>query len=162
MPEVTKQPNKPLKKLREKVREIRRQGEEVSVFFFDEARFGLKPCVGRAWCRRGGKPTVPIKPGYSNFYVYSGVNVETGEECSSFLPTVNTEMMSLYLAHLHQTHHGRSLILVMDQPDGHKSKGLNVPKDIEIEYLPPYSPELNPVEHLRQWLRRHFLSQSCL
>ena len=124
MPEVTKQPNKPLKKLREKVREIRRQGEEVSVFFFDEARFGLKPCVGRAWCRRGGKPTVPIKPGYSNFYVYSGVNVETGEECSSFLPTVNTEMMSLYLAHLHQTHHGRSLILVMDQPGGHKSKGL--------------------------------------
>jgi transposase len=44
----------------------------------------------------------------------------------------------------------------MDQTGWHKSKGLNVPKDIEIEHLPPYSPELNPVERLWQWLRRHF------
>jgi transposase len=32
-----------------------------------------------------------------------------------------------------------------------------VPKNIELIYLPPYSPELNPVERLWQWLKRHTL-----
>ena len=34
----------------------------------------------------------------------------------------------------------------MDNASFHKSKKLKVPKNIKIEYLPPYSPELNPQE----------------
>ena len=45
---------------------------------------------------------------------------------------------------------GREILLVMDGAGWHKSKALNIPKNIEIIYLPPYSPELNPVE--RFWL----------
>ena len=97
-----------------------------------------------------------VKPGYKNFYLYSAINPETGEEFTLFLPTVNTEMMNLYLSHLRETYPGKRMILVMDQAGWHKAKELKVPEGIELEYLPPYSPELNPVERLWQWIRRHF------
>jgi len=38
----------------------------------------------------------------------------------------------------------------MDGAGWHSSNDLKVPSNIEIIYLPPYSPELNPVE--RMWL----------
>jgi transposase len=43
----------------------------------------------------------------------------------------------------------------MDRAGWHTSKGLKVPPNIRIVLLPPYSPELNPVERLWQWLKRH-------
>ena len=44
-----------------------------------------------------------------------------------------------------------------DQAGWHNSQDLRVPKNIELVYLPAYSPELNPVERLWQWLKRHSL-----
>ena len=102
------------------------------------------------------KPISNVKPGYANFYAYTAVNAETGAEVSLLLPEVNTEMMNIYLTHFHKTLPDRRVLLVMDQAGWHKSKNLAIPKNVEIVYLPPYSPELNPVERLWQWLRRHF------
>lgn len=126
------------------------------MFFFDEARFGLLPCVGRVWCRRGVKPIASVKPGYSNLYSYTAVNIETGDEFSLLLPHVNTEMMNLYLEHFKKELQDHRVIIVMDQAGWHKSQGLKIPDNIEIVFLPAYSPELNPVERLWQWLKRHF------
>lgn len=137
--------------------EIRNAGEQVRVFFFDEARFGLKPCVGRVLCRRGIKPVCDIKPGYSNLYAYSAVDAENGAQFSLLLPEVNTEMMNLFLDNFRRAIPKQRTLLVMDQAGWHKSKGLKIPENVELVHLPPYSPELNPVERLWQWLRRNFM-----
>ena len=47
--------------------------------------------------------------------------------------------------------------LVMDCASWHKSKDLKIPKNITIIYLPPYSPELNPVERLWLYIKQHIL-----
>lgn len=52
---------------------------------------------------------------------------------------------------LGQTH----AIIVMDRAAWHKSKTLKIPENIKIIYLPPYSPELNPVEKLWQHMKAH-------
>lgn len=44
-------------------------------------------------------------------------------------------------------------IVVMDCAGWHKSGNLKMPHNIEIIYLPPYSPELNPVERLWQYIK---------
>lgn len=127
------------------------------MFFFDEARFGLKPSVGRVLCRRGVKPVCEIKPGYSNFYAYSAVDVENGEDFSLLLPCVNTDIMNLFLDCFKKAFPKQRILLVMDQAGWHISKDLEIPDNFEIVHLPPYSPELNPVERLWQWLRRNFM-----
>ena len=52
---------------------------------------------------------------------------------------------------------GREVLLVMDGAGWHKSKALKIPKNIEIIYLPPYSPELNPVELLWKYIKDNVL-----
>ncbi len=49
-------------------------------------------------------------------------------------------------------------VLIMDQAGWHKSRTLKLPEGITVLLLPPYSPELNPVENLWHYLRSHFLS----
>jgi hypothetical protein len=99
------------------------------VLFFDEGRFGLKPTLGRCWARRGKTPYIPVKPGYTNFY--------------------------LYLTELARTYQDQGLLLIMDRAGWHTADRLEIPRHVHIEYLPAYSPELNPVERLWRWLRRH-------
>jgi len=43
----------------------------------------------------------------------------------------------------------------MDNTSSHKSKSLRIPANIQIEYLPPYSPELNPVERVFQDIKKY-------
>jgi transposase len=125
------------------------------MFFFDEARFGLKPSYGKMWARKGERKVAKVKPGYKNFFVYSAVCPATGEDATLFLRSVDTGAMSYFLDHMAGVLNGRDCILVMDQAGWHRSKDLTVPPNIEIVFLPPYSPELNPVERLWQWLKRH-------
>lgn len=52
-------------------------------------------------------------------------------------------------------------MVVMDGAGWHFAKELIVPKNISIIKLPPYSPELNPMEQVFQQLRKLKLSNSC-
>jgi len=98
-----------------------------------------------------------IKYVVPNFYIYSAVCPATGEDVTLLLPWANTEMMNIFLEHMEAKLSGRQCLLVVDQAGWHISKGLRVPKNIEFIYLPSHSPELNPVERLWQWLKRHKL-----
>jgi transposase len=120
------------------------------VFFFDEGRFGLKPVVGRRWAKRGVRPTVTVHPRYHNFYAYAAVSPLTGDSFMLLLPWVNTEVMSLYLAKMSEALGSRQALVVLDRAGWHRSKDLLIPPNIHLEFLPPYSPELNPTERL--WL----------
>lgn len=123
--------------------------------FFDEGRFGLQSVVGRQWARQGYKQRVLVLPKYQYFYVYAGVSPLSGESFLLYLPEVNIEMMSIYLQELANAYEGKKILIFMDRAGWHTSKKLSIPATIQIEPLPPYSPELNPVELLWQWLRKH-------
>lgn len=129
--------------------------QDNALFFFDEGRFGLMPYIGKFWALKGIKPFSKVKPGYKNFYIYSSVSSHTGETFSLILPWANTEMMNKYLTEFGKYYSTKKLLVILDQAGWHKSKDLVVPQNIELMYLPPYSPELNPVERLWLWLRRH-------
>ncbi|MBU1626470.1 transposase [bacterium] len=64
-------------------------------------------------------------------------------------------MMNKYLSEFGKHYSTKKLFVISDQAGWHKSIDLEVPQNIELLYLPPYSPELNPEERLWLWLRRH-------
>jgi len=74
-----------------------------------------------------------------------------------FLPWVNTEMMNLYLEQMSIAYENEEIVIIMDQAGWHKSKDLIVPDNIDIIYLPPYSPELNPIERLWKYLKTNYI-----
>lgn len=125
------------------------------MFFFDESRFGTHSKIGHGWFVKGTRTPVKIKLGYKNFYLYGAVNPLSGEDFTLIEPNVNTEGLNVYLAEMAKHLGDRKVILVMDQAGWHKSKELVVPSSIQIFYLPPYSPELNPVERFWQYIKQN-------
>lgn len=121
--------------------------------FFDESRFGTHSNVGHGWFKKGSRTEVNIKLGFENFYLYSSVEPKTGEDFTLLLPYVNTECLNLFLEEMSKHLKGKEIILVLDGAGWHKSSMLKVPRNIEIVYLPPYSPELNPVERLWHYIK---------
>lgn len=108
----------------------------------------------RVWAEKGKPVEVKVKQGYKNFYIFSSVSPHTGNSFSLFMPEVNTEMMNIYLKELKKTYPDKKLMLIMDQAPWHKSKSLEEFENIQIRFLLPYSPQLNPVEKLWWWLRK--------
>jgi transposase len=154
MPVQIKKGRVPLKKIVEQAAGYFKNPDGL-VFFFDEARFGLQPQIARQWALRGERISTAIKTGYSNFYLYAAVDPRGGECFILELPRVDTEIVNIYLKELSDAYPNKNILLIWDQAGYHKSKALQVPANITIETLPPYSPELNPAERLWRWLRRH-------
>jgi hypothetical protein len=124
------------------------------VFFFDESRFGTHSKLGHGWFPTGSRSPVKQKLGFKNFYLYSAVSPKTGDTFTLLMPYVNTEVFNLYLQDMsYWLGDNRKACLVMDQAGWHNSKGLSVPDNIKILYLPPYSPELNPAERLWHYIK---------
>jgi transposase len=64
--------------------------------------------------------------------------------------------MSLFLEEISQRYPDEYILMFMDQAGWHKAKALRIPANIELAFLPPYSPELNPQEQIWDELREKF------
>ena len=79
------------------------------------------------------------------------------------LPAVNAEAMQVFLDHVAASRPPDAhVVMVLDGAGWHLSRALAVPATITLVVLPPYSPELNPVERVWLYLRERFLSLRLL
>jgi transposase len=131
----------------------------VRVFFMDEARFGQQGTTTRVWAKTGSRPTALKQTRYEWVYLFAAVEPATGSSVALQAPHVDTGTMNVFLGMLSGVLGPREhAVLIMDQAGWHKARKLVVPANITILYLPPYSPELNPVERLWGYIRSHYLS----
>lgn len=93
-------------------------------------------------------------------YVYSAIEPKTGESVSLIMPYADTACMNLFLRELSERYVEDEIVLVLDGASWHRSKDLAVPSNIRLVCLPPYSPELNPVEQLWKGLRSRFFGNA--
>jgi transposase len=124
-------------------------GKAVEVWAEDEARLGLKPITRRVWCLRGCRPSSCGQTKYEWLYVYGFARPKTGETFTVLLPRVKAERMAEALAAFaaHADPGGtKVLVLVVDNAGWHTAEGLVVPANVRLHFLPPCTPELQPVE----------------
>jgi transposase len=123
----------------------------VGVWAEDEHRLGLLPVLRRVWAPQGKRPIAPVERHYAWLYVYAFVRPATGQSWWCLLPRVTTEAMSLALATFardERIDERRRAVLVVDQAGWHVAHDLALPPGIDLVFLPAYSPELQPAEHL--------------
>lgn len=111
--------------------------------------------MGHGWFPTGKRTGVLVKQGFANFYLYSAIDPETGDIFTLEIPYVNTNCMNIFLLEMSKEYADEKIILVMDGAGWHKAKNLQVPDNIEIIIMPPYSPELNPVERFWQQIKQN-------
>jgi transposase len=134
-------------------------GEDVQVWFEDEARFGQQGTLARVWARRGSRPRGVRQAQYTFLYVLTAVCVATGAASGLISPTLNVGVVNLFLEQFgRELAAGTHAVLVWDGAGYHTGDGLVVPANVSLIQLVPYSPELNPVENLWHYLRSHYWS----
>ncbi len=125
----------------------------------DEARVGQQGTLTRVWAPRGTRPRALRDHRRNSAYLFGAVCPERSVGAAVVLPHVNVEAMTLHLAEISRSvTEGAHAVLVLDQAGWHTSPKLRVPENISLLPLPPYAPELNPVEQVWAYLRANFLS----
>ena len=121
--------------------------------FMDEARFGRISDTRRCWCPKPIRPVCYAMVTQEYTYAYAAVSVCYGNMDSLILPHVNGECMQIFLDEVAARHLNDRIVMVLDGAGWHKSESLKIPDNVRLLSLPPYSPELNPVEHIWDDLR---------
>jgi len=121
--------------------------------FQDEARFGRINDPRRCWTPRGLRPQVCARIVREYTYVFASLSPHDGTLDTLVLPEVNALAMSVFLAEVAQRHPQDHILLVLDGAGWHRARNLRIPENVRLLPLPPYSPELNPVEHLWEEIR---------
>ena len=114
----------------------------------------------RIWAERGSRPSAPRDQRYSWAYLFGAICPARGIGRGLVLPAANIEAMNLHLAEIGSAiTPGSHAVLVLDGAGWHQpGHRLRVPGNITLLHLPPYAPELNPVENVWAYLRGNVLS----
>jgi hypothetical protein len=125
----------------------------VELWFGDESGIEGDPRPRRRWVQIGSRPTVPYLGTNLRRNIVGAVCPSTGQLSCLIFSHCDTQVFQAFLDNMAAEvsfREGKRLILVLDNARWHKAKGLNW-HHIEPMYLPPYSPDFNPIE--RFWLR---------
>jgi transposase len=135
------------------------RGKPIEVWFQDEARVGQQGTSTRIRGRRGTRPRAPRDRRFVWAYLFGAVCPERGVGAGLVLPYVNTAAMRLHLEEIgRHVAPGAHAIVVLDGAGWHDTPALAMPDNLTLLALPRYSPELNPVENVWQYLRQNKLS----
>ena len=125
-------------------------GRPVRLWVLDEHRYGLLPVIRRCWSLRGVRVHVPYATRYQWGYLHEAMEVD-GENRMEllFTPAIDLDVHALFLAQLGQSDPTALHVVIQDQAGFHLQPGdARMPANVRVVPLPPYSPELNPVEKL--------------
>jgi putative transposase len=127
--------------------------QTIRLMFLDEAGFGRINKPKMCWCPKGVRPSVPCHHIREYEYLYGAVEPMTGENFFLIMPYCNTNHMNAFLRELSAAYPKDYILLVTDGAAWHSAKALVVPENIKLLRIPPYTPEMNPIEQIWKYLR---------
>jgi len=135
------------------------RSKPLEIWFQDEARVGQKGTLTRVWGPVGSRPRGPRDTRYEWAYIFGAVCPERDTGVALVLPYANIKAMEMHLKEIGKSvAQGAHAVLVLDGAGWHTSPDITLPENVTLLCLPPYSPELNPVENLWQFLRQNQLA----
>jgi len=136
--------------------------ERVNVWFQDEARFGQQNTTTRVWAKNGSRPRAVKQQQFEYAYLFGAVCVTNGSIEAIIAPLSNSDIMREHLALISKaTSPDRHAVVIMDGSSWHQHYLADEFENLSIIKLPPYSPELNPVEQVWQWMRQNEIANRC-
>ena len=131
----------------------------IEVWFQDEARVGQKGGHAYIWAPIGSRPPMVRDNRHDSVHLFGAICPERAVGAAIIMPAVNTEAMNEHLIEIGaMVAPGAHAILVCDGAGWHQpGLRLRVPHNITLLTLPPYAPELNPMENVWAYLRSNKL-----
>ena len=121
----------------------------------DEHRIGLKPILRGVWAPKGERPIALGHHRYEWLYVYGFVEPATGRTVWNVANVACKEMFEAILVDFAKsigTGKKKRAVLQLDHAGWHGPQNLTVPDGVRLVFQPAHSPELQPAEHLWQFV----------
>lgn len=113
----------------------------------DELRFGLISNYKRSWSPKGERTIIDNQQLFQNRYLFSAISPITGDSFHLIgFEENNSFAMNIFLTEMEKAYPNKKIYLVFDNAPSHRPKFIKLRENITGIFLPPYSPELNPVE----------------
>jgi hypothetical protein len=134
-------------------------GKPLEIWFQDEARVGQKGGHAYVWAPVGSRPPMVRDNRHDSAHLFGAICPARGVGAAIIMPSVNIEAMNEHLREISaQVATGAHAIVITDGAGWHQQGGrLAVPDNITLLPLPPYSPELNSMENVWEYLRANML-----
>jgi hypothetical protein len=130
--------------------------------FADEARFGRMNHPRPCWAPNGTRPAGSL-PAHSRICLsVRRCQPKDGTCVYLIMPASDTQCFQTFLETLAQKYPRQLILLFVDGAGNHHSDELEVTANIMLRFLPPYSPELNPQENLRDEIREKIFKNYVL
>jgi transposase len=123
----------------------------VELWATDEHRIGLKPLLRRVWAPIGQRPVALVRHRFVWRYLVGVVHPASGRTVFHLATSVSIALFEMELAAFARSVGAgptKQIVLVLDRAGWHTSARLRVPEHVHLLFLPAYSPELQPAEHL--------------
>jgi transposase len=136
------------------------RNKPVEIWFQDEARVGQKGSLSYVWAPVGSRPAMVRDNRHDSAYILGAICPARGVGAAIITPAANTEYINAHLQELStQVSPGAIAVLIWDGAGWHQAGGrLELPGNIVLLPLPPYAPDLNPMENVWEYLRGNKLS----
>ena len=128
--------------------------------FYDEARFGRISDIAYCWCFKGFRPIVPSLCVREYMYVFGAVDPINGDSSFIIAPYLrenkhycNTDWTNAFFDVVSKRFPNDYIVMTGDNAGWHKSQGLILPDNMELMYIPAYTPEMNPTEQVWDEIR---------
>ena len=122
-----------------------------------------RKAASRHVCGRAPAPPGLCDRRFTFAYIFAAVEPGTDNGFALVMPYADTEAMQEFLNQFSETiAPDEHAVMILDQAGWHGSNALAVPANVTLIPLPPYSPELNPVERVWLYLKERFLSHRLL
>ena len=130
-------------------------GKPIEIWYQDEARVGQNGTHAYVWAPVGSCPLMVKDNRRDSVHLFSAICPARGVGAAIIMPTVNTEAMNKHLKEIStQVTAGAHAVLILDGAGWHQTGGeLSTPDNTTLLSLPPYAPELNPMENVWGYLR---------
>ncbi len=126
----------------------------IEIWFQDEARIAQKGMTTRVWANGKQRPRIVRDHRYGYVYLFGATCAERGVGIAHGADRANTASMNEHLAAIGAVvAPGAHGVIVLDRAGWHRSGDLLVPPNLTLVHLPPYSPELNPMEQIILFLK---------
>ena len=133
--------------------------DKIDIWFTDESRIGQKGILTRIWAKRGERPRVVRQQQYLNAYIIGSVCPNHKHAEAIISPYCNSDAMHHHLRQIsNATEPDRFAVVIMDRAGWHTTDNIYDMPNLAPLFLPPTSPELNPMEQVWKWIKDHFLS----
>jgi len=116
--------------------------------------------IGKCVTARGVRPVISYQHKFESTYLYGSYSPIDGDSFVWEINGVDVNIFEAYLKELSKHRPNEYKIVVIDNAGFHSTKNIEVPENIHLLNIPPYTPELNPCEQVWQYLKTRFKNQT--